>query len=130
MSTFYRKNPGVKQYMTECWTHQSTGEKFFDLPSFISGPVQHMASGAMAWTLGGSVDYDVSYPTGCKSCSGIIQVNRTAGTYTKTHDFYTLGQFSKWIQRGATYLNSTGSYDYPDGTGVQLVAFRNPEGSR
>ena len=52
---------------------------------------------------------------GCAPCSGIIQVNLTAGTYIKTQDFYTLGQFSKFVARDAVYLNSTGSWDYPYG---------------
>ena len=30
----------------------------------------------------------------------------------------------------AVYLNSTGSYTYPDGTGVQAAAFRNADGTR
>lgn len=63
-------------------------------------------------------------------CLGGTQVNRTERTYTKTQDYYTLGQFSKYVERGAVYLASTGSYDYPDGTGVQLVAFLNPSGTR
>ena len=130
LAAFHSKNPSVKMYMTECWTHLGTGEGFFDLPSFVQGPVQNYASGAMAWTLGGSTKYDVGYPGGCEQCSGIIQVDMAAKTYTKTRDYYTLGQFSKFVQRDAVYLNSTGSYDYPDGTGVQASAFLNPDGTR
>ena len=37
---FAAKNPGVKQYMTECWLHLDTGESFFDLPTFIGMPLQ------------------------------------------------------------------------------------------
>ena len=53
----------------------------------------------------------------------------TTGTYVKTQDFYTLGQFSKFVEKNATYLKTDGNYDYPDGTGVQTVAFQNPSGS-
>jgi len=123
-------HPGVKQYMTECWTHLNTGENFFDLPGFMSGPVQNFASGSMAWTLGGSTKYDVAYPGGCGQCSGMIQVDRSGKSYTKTQDFYTLGQFSKFVQKDATYLSGSGSYSYWDGTGVDATHFLNPNGDR
>jgi glucosylceramidase len=52
LTAFHNANPRVKQYMTECWLHLATGEGFFELPGFVSGPIQNFASGAMAWTLG------------------------------------------------------------------------------
>jgi glucosylceramidase len=36
-----------------------------------------------------------------------------------------MGQFSKYVDAEAVYLTTTGSYIYPDGTGVQAVALRN-----
>mmetsp|Transcript_32227 Transcript_32227/g.106472 ORF Transcript_32227/g.106472 Transcript_32227/m.106472 type:complete len:650 (-) Transcript_32227:151-2100(-) len=102
----------------------------FDLPEFVVGPLENYASGALAWTLGGSKHFDVSSPGGCTLCSGIIQVDRTTKTYEKTLDFYTLGQFSKFVSKGARYLTGTGSYYWPDGTGVQTTSFRNTDGSR
>mmetsp|Transcript_59258 Transcript_59258/g.163628 ORF Transcript_59258/g.163628 Transcript_59258/m.163628 type:complete len:467 (-) Transcript_59258:355-1755(-) len=129
LSAFHQANPSVSQYMTECWLHLGTGEGFFDLPNFFTGPLQNYASGVLAWILGGSVNYDVGFPGGCGQCSGIIQVDMDAGTYEKTQDYYTLGQFSKFVEKSATYLKTDGNYDYPDGTGVQTVAFRNPSGS-
>jgi len=130
MTEFHDAHPDVKQYMTECWTHLNTGENFFDVPGFMTGPLQHHASGALAWTLGGSTDYDVSYPGGCGQCSGIIQVNRKTKTYQKTQDYYTIGQFSKFVQKDAVYLSGSGSYTYWDGTGVEATQFLNPDGSR
>jgi glucosylceramidase len=130
LTTFHYRNPNVKQYMTECWTHLSTGEGFFDLPTFIQSPIQQYASGSMAWTLGGSTKYDVGYPGGCGQCSGIVQVDMDARNYTLTEDYYKLGQFSKYVQTEAVYLNTTGSHDYRDGTGVQASAFLNPDGTR
>lgn len=129
LSTFHQKHPDKKQYMTECWTHEP-GSSFFDLPNFVTGPLQNFASGALAWTLGGSAKFDVSYPGGCAPCSGIIQVDRDSHTYQKTRDFYTLGQFSKFVAKGAHFLTGTGSYTYPDGTGVQATQFKNPDGSK
>lgn len=126
LSTFQAVNPSVDQYMTECWLHLDSGEAFFDLPGFTIGPLQNYARGVIAWVLGGSTAYDVAFPGGCDPCSGIIQVDMTSGTYTKTQDYYTLGQFSRFVEIGATVLSTTGNYDWPDGTGVQTTAFRNP----
>ena len=130
MATFRDANPGVKQYMTECWLHLDSGEGFFDLPGFMTGPLQNGCSGSLAWTLGGSTAYDAAYPGGCEQCSGIIQVNEAIGAYVKTQDYYSLGQFSKFVDVGASYLDGSGSYDYADGTGVQMTAFRNVDGGR
>ena len=67
----------------------------------------------------------------CAQCSGIIQVNRTSGTYEKTQDYYTLGQYSRFVRRGAITINVTGGeHVYPDGTGVEANAFINPNGDR
>jgi len=41
-----------------------------------------------------------------------------------------IGQFSKFIPKGATVLSGTGSYSYSDGTGLQSVATLNPDGTR
>jgi hypothetical protein len=56
-----------------------------------------------------------------------------------TNDYYYLGQFSKFLQRGSTVLASTGSYDYgsgggityqSSGSGVEVVATLNTDGTR
>ena len=60
--------------------------------------------------------------------SGLVQIDMVAGKVVKTQDYYTLGQWSKFVPRGAKYMNTTGSYDYPDGTGVQANTFANPDG--
>jgi O-glycosyl hydrolase len=69
--------------------------------------------------------------TGCNTCSGIITVNSTTGTPTKTIEYYTLGQYSKFILPGAIRVYSSdtpdvvsSAYINPDGTRV-LVAFNN-----
>ena len=134
LSTFHAAFPGAKQYMTECWTHLNPNGKegFFELADFVTGPLQNYAAGAMAWTLGGSTAYDVAYPGpgSCSQCSGIVQVDMAARTFVKTQDFYVLGQFSRFVRKGAVYLSNSGSYTYADGTGVEATAFRNPDGSR
>ena len=129
LKDFAAANPGCKQYMTECWLHDTTGEGFFDLPQFIMRPIQNGASGSMAWTLGGSVDLDVSYPGGCEQCTGIVQVDQKVGAYELTFDYFTLGQFSKYVRKGARYLHIDGDYLWDDGSGVESAGFVNTDGS-
>jgi len=60
--------------------------------------------------------------------------------YFLTNDYYYLGQFSKFLQRGATVLNTLGgNYDYgsgggisyqSSGEGVESVTTLNADGSR
>jgi len=128
LESFASTNPTAKQYMTECWLHSLDSEGFFDLPQFIMRPIQCGASGAMAWTLAGSVDLDVSFPGGCTQCTGLIQVDMKSGTYELTHDFYAIGQFSRFVSKGARYLRTSGDHIYEDNTGVESAGFKNPSG--
>jgi glucosylceramidase len=134
LTDFHNAHPGVKQYMTECWTHLMKlpivhiQESFFDLPDFMIGPLRNYAQGALAWVLGGSTAYDIAYKGGCPSCSGVIQVHKRwhsdyASSYEKTQDFYNMGQFSKYVKTGATYLSDAGT-----SSDIQTVQARNPNG--
>jgi O-glycosyl hydrolase len=69
--------------------------------------------------------------SGCNTCSGIITIDSTTGIPTKTIEYYTLGQYSKFILQGAVRVYSSdtptvvsSAYINPDGTRV-LVAFNN-----
>ena len=68
---------------------------------------------------------------GCNNCSPIVTVNSNTGAITKTIEYYTLGQFSKYILPGAVRVWSSNTpyivssaFVNPDGTRV-LVAFNN-----
>ena len=50
-------------------------------------------------------------------------------SYTLTTDYYNLGQFSKFVQKGARYRAVAGGQVYDDNTGVETVGFENPDGS-
>jgi len=96
----------------------------------VIGPLRNYAQGSLAWVLGGSSAYDIAYPGGCPSCSGIIQVHKPplinyASSYEKTQDFYSLGQFSKYVKTGAIYLSDTNDEIKSD---IHTVQVRNPNG--
>ncbi len=68
---------------------------------------------------------------GCGDCSALIQVNSNTGVPTKQIEYYTMGQYSKFIKPGAIRVYSSNTpvvvssaYINPDGTRV-LVAFNN-----
>lgn len=128
LSDFHKNNTNVKQYMTECWTSPNTG--WDQVLGFTSGPLQNWASGVIAWTLGSDTNYGPHLSGGCSSCRGLVTVDTSNKNYTLNTDFYFLAQYSKYIQRGATMLNTTGSYSYGNGQQVQAVAALNPDKSR
>lgn len=129
LTDFHNKNPNTLQYMTECWTSPQTG--WSTAADFTMGPLQNWASGALAWTLGSDTTYGPHLSSGgCDACRGLFVVDTSARTYSFAIDYYMMAQFSKFIPKGATVLNGTGSYSYGDGTGIQSVATVNPDGTR
>jgi glucosylceramidase len=113
--------------MTECYTSPDTPWDW--AANFTMGPLQNWANGAIAWTLGTDNAYGPHLSTGgCTNCRGLVETSN--GGYTLNVDYYVLAQFSKFIPQGATVLSGTGSYSYGDGTGIQSVATKNPDGSR
>ncbi|GKZ25190.1 endo-1,6-beta-D-glucanase neg1 [Aspergillus brasiliensis] len=128
LSQFYSANPGVKQYMTECWTPASASWHW--AVNFTMGPLQNYASGVMAWTLGTNTD-DGPHLTsgGCSNCQGLVTINDD-DSYTLNTAYYMMAQFSKFMPPGATVLNGTGSYTYSGSGGIQSVASLNPDGTR
>lgn len=128
LSDFHTANPGVTQYMTECWTSPNTG--WSQAADFTMGPLQNWAAGAMAWTLGSNTAYGPHLDGGCTTCRGLVVVDTNAGTYSLAIDYYMMGQFSKFIPRDAVILDTSGSYDYGGGMKVEATASVNPDGSR
>lgn len=129
LTDFHSTNPGVLQYMTECWTSPSTS--WYQAAEFTMGPLQNWASGAMAWTLGSDSSYGPHLSSGgCDTCRGLVVVDTAAKTYSLAVDYYMMAQFSRFMPSGATVLNGSGSYSYDDGTGIQSVASLNPDGTR
>jgi len=90
--------------------------------------------------LGTDEQYGPHLPNGCNSCRGIVEVDVNGNDYFLTNDYYYLGQFSKFLQRGATVLNTPGgNYDYgsgggisyeSSGQGVESVTTKNADGTR
>lgn len=127
LTAFRESNPGVQQYMTECWTPASGS--WNQAADFTMGPLQNWASGVTAWTLGTNAQDGPHLSSGgCGTCQGLVTINN--GGYTFNTAYYMMAQFSKFIPAGAIILSGTGSYTYSSGGGVQSVASLNPDGTR
>ncbi len=137
MTDFQVKNPSVAQYMTECWTpgplSTSTIQgSFQQVADFAFGPLDNYAKAVMAWNLASNPTYGPkeTSPDACQQCRGIVVIDLSTNSYVKTSDYYVLGQYSKFIPRGAYALKSTGSFDFGGGTKVNGNAFFAADGSR
>jgi glucosylceramidase len=60
---------------------------------------------------------------GCATCTPLITVNSTTGAVTKGVEYYTLGQYSKFVLPGAQRIYSSNANN------INTVAFLNPDGS-
>lgn len=113
--------PRLDEVVSECATQITP----FSPPEVIIDSLRHGASTVALWNLaltpaGGPVQPPNS---GCHGCRGVVTVDpRThAVGYGLTYD--QLGQFSRFISRGARRIYST------EGGGIEDVAVRNPDGS-
>ena len=59
------------------------------------------------------------------TCYGVVTVNQTTGEVSYNADYYTLGQFSKFVDSGAYRIESN-SFE----NDIEDVAFKNPDGSK
>jgi glucan endo-1,6-beta-glucosidase len=132
LNDFHQASPTVPQFMTECAMYKpQIGENNFGVAANFMLPVRHGASGAAMWTMATDTEYGPHAPDGgCDGCMGSIIVNSST-SYTRTHDYYMIGQFSRFVRRGSV------NYDVVEGnegTGLAerqfyIVAVRNLDGS-
>ena len=129
-ATSHNNYPNKPAFHTEC----SGGEWEGDAQAaFASGlglvihTTRDWAQGTIRWNM--ALDQN-NGPTngGCGTCRGVVTVAQDAAghwTYTKTADYWALGQASKFVRPGAHRVasNTLGAGDVED------VAFVNPDGS-
>ncbi|KAK0760573.1 hypothetical protein N5P37_006767 [Trichoderma harzianum] len=133
LTQFHNEFPGKEQYMTECWTSVlSGGTDWVHSSSFALFPLQNWANGIIAWTLGTFTGGGPALSGGgnCHSCTGLVTVSSDGSGYKKEIDYYMLGQFSRYIPKGAVVVDGTGSWLFDPNTGVESVATVNPDGTR
>jgi len=124
--------PDLLQFMTECTTYRpSPGTLDFGVAKNFISSVQHGASGASMWVMGTDPNYGPHSPYGgCDGCLGSIIVNSST-VYTKTNDYYMIGQFSRFIRRGSVIHRVTNGTMGTNGDSNQflILAAHNPDQS-
>lgn len=102
MENWHYAYPDHPQFMTECSTYLPEPGTFnFGVAQNFLTPVRHGASGASMWVMATDPDFGPhSSYGGCDGCLGSIVIHNST-TYTKTNDYYMIGQFSRFIRRGA-----------------------------
>jgi glucosylceramidase len=78
---------------------------------------------ALNENLGPNLTQNVPGLGGCDTCTPIVTVNSQTGAVTKDVEFYTLGQYSKYVLPGAVRVYSSNT------PAISSVAFENPDGS-
>lgn len=118
--------------MTECSSYlPQTGTVDWQVVNAFMPAIQHGASGANMWVLATNPEYGPHSPYGgCAGCEGAIIVNSST-SYTKTQNYYMVGQFSRFIRRGAIAHKIIQGNEGNHLTPNQFNGFaaRNPDGS-
>ncbi len=127
---FHYAYPEKLQFMTECSNYlPQPGTNSWAVAQNFIPPVRYGASGASMWVMATNPDYGPHSPYGgCAGCLGSIIVN-SSSMYTKTNDYYMIGQFSRFIRRGAVnykVLEGIVGTTY-DSNWFDLIAVKNPD---
>lgn len=131
LSDFRSIHPHALQFMTECTSYLPLpGQYSTWVAQHFIPPVRNGASGGSFWVLGTDPNYGPKSPYGgCQGCQGSIIVNSST-TYTKTHDYYMIGQFSRYVRRGGVNYNiQTGWQGSQSSNQFYIMAVQNPDHS-
>jgi glucosylceramidase len=93
----------------------------WNIENVFIGSINYFAKGVLMWNL--ALD-DNDGPTngGCMNCRGVITIHED-GTYTRNEEYYFIGHFSKFVNRGAERIKLESSR-----TDLIATAFKNPNG--
>lgn len=123
MSTLQNQFPATGQYMTEhsggTWVTNQVKQDFEE----ITQVMRNWGRAYVKWSLALNESRG-PYVGGCNTCSAPVTVNSTSGAVTYNPEFYTLGQFSKYVLPGAVRVYSSNAM------GLVNAAFVNPDGTR
>jgi glucosylceramidase len=140
MNVIHEANPGVQQILSEC----SPGIiPYAAAEAAISG-ARNWASAILLWNLAlDQTGNPVEAPnSGCTHCTGLVTIAQPSGSLRYTLGYYQLGQLSKFVLPGAVRIATErwvgdvsnrppahGYYTYGVSSGVDNVAFLNPNGT-
>ena len=127
-STVAGAAPGKQIWTSEC----SGGDWSPDFATNLRWDVHHLLVGAFRNSSAASLFFNLALdpsggPTngGCTDCRGVLTIDPATHAVTRNVEYYVLAHVGRYVSPGAVRIASTAS----NPTGVQSVAFRNPNGS-
>jgi glucosylceramidase len=122
MTVIQNMFPGVGTYETEHSGFVTNSDQSRLDFEEITQCMRNWARAYVKWSL--ALDENQGPHTGgCSTCTPIVTVNGTSGNITYGTEFYTMGQFSKYVLPGATRVYSSNA------PGIVSAAFVNPDNS-
>ncbi len=123
MSLLHNLYPGFGNYETEhsggTWVSDQVRQDFEE----ITHVMRSWGKSYVKWSL--ALNQSLGPHTGgCGTCTPLVTVNSTTGAVSYPIEYYTMGQFSKFVQPGGTRVYSNNA------AGFVSVAFKNPDASK
>jgi glucosylceramidase len=123
MNALHDGYPNLGEYETEhsggTWVSDQVKQDFEE----ITHVMRNWGKSYVKWSL--ALDASRGPHTGgCGTCNPLVTVSESNGAVTYDIEYYTLGQFSKFVQPGANRVYSSNAL------GFVSVAFKNPDGSK
>ncbi|MBO0769437.1 MAG: hypothetical protein J2O48_12205 [Solirubrobacterales bacterium] len=136
INDFAIKNPSIQNIMTEC----SPGATPDTTPESVIDSLRNRVSTVDLWNIAEDPHNGPVNSRGCLECTPLITVPPKKGKPQLTPSYFQLGQFSRYIQRGAQQVSATRlvkdwrttnakQSHYGVTTGIDDVAFQNPDGT-
>lgn len=126
--TFRTMFPTKGLWFTECsgggWASDFGDNLMWQAKNLFIGSMIYGAKAVMLWNL--ALDEEGGPKNGgCQNCRGVVTI-ASNGEVTYNEEYYTLGQFSKFVLPGAVRIGTT--VDDTLGGNLSTIAFRNPNG--
>jgi len=123
MSALHEAFPALGNYETEhsggTWVSDQVKADFEE----ITQVMRNWGKSYVKWSL--ALDQNHGPNTGgCSTCNPLVTVSESSGAVSYGIDYYTLGQYSKFVLPGAVRVYSSNA------PGFVSVAFKNPDGSK
>jgi glucosylceramidase len=119
--------PELDVWFTECsggeWKPQWAETLPWITRNLVIGSVRHGARGVLMWNLALDPTYG-PHRGGCNDCRGVVTIDPATGQVTRNIEYYAFGHASRFVQKGARRVASSGEVP-----GLDHVAFTNPDGS-
>lgn len=105
------------------WATNFADNITWNMENIFMGSINLGAKAVLMWNL--ALDESNGPKNGgCTNCRGVVTINSETGAVTKNEEYYMIGHFSKFVQVGASRIEST-----VNNGNILQSAFMNPDGS-